>query len=507
MQLAKSTIEQNYLKQIHALESAIKTAVSDPIDYSALDDAQEKLDALATRYQHNKTIGNKTYKLYELQAFVHYYNGNHEEALDFIEQAIEIRGHKYERADRLLTMIQSNEAPAGTADAPSSKPSLTDADHDIIVAKAAISGAGFWAIALGIVGLLIALGLLFIGPSAIVFSIIIGMACAYFIVAGSFLVARSDDDTLKIFLLINVIISALFIWTIFPLFILITSAIALKRLTSFNGSYVHEIKQYDTILKQLHQYQNANSIFFYRSPLAVAIFTIITLGFYPLYWVYKHYALISKSTQDKTYPVLSTIFQLFTIYPLMVRIKHAAKQSGYTRFQHAGWAAAGYIILLIFSNAANKAATNSTEQVFAYVVTVLLLSSGTAAIMAVVQRAANASNLEKLGKSHVFRTAYVGEVIMIIIGVIIAILAIVLSFYNATVPAPSTVSPEKQNIYNRIESLRSQYDACSADLTSREGSVDTSNSYEVDTYNSDWQACENTRLELNSNVDAYNAAL
>lgn len=223
--------------------------------------------------------------------------------------------------------------------------------------------------------------------------------------------------------------------------------------------------------------------------------------------MYKHYALISKSTQDKTYPVLSTIFQLFTIYPLMVRIKHAAKQSGYTRFQHAGWAAAGYIILLIFSNAANKAATNSTEQVFAYVVTVLLLSSGTAAIMAVVQRAANASNLEKLGKSHVFRTAYVGEVIMIIIGVIIAILAIVLSFYNATVPAPSTVSPEKQNIYNRIESLRSQYDACSADLTSREGSVDTSNSYEVDTYNSDWQACENTRLELNSNVDAYNAAL
>lgn len=65
-------------------------------------------------------------------------------------------------------------------EAPSSKPSLTDADHDVIVAKAAISGAGFWAIALGIVGLLISLGLLFIGSYIVIFSIFIGMACALF---------------------------------------------------------------------------------------------------------------------------------------------------------------------------------------------------------------------------------------------------------------------------------------------------------------------------------------
>lgn len=143
MQLAKSTVEQNYLKQIHVLEEAIKAATHSPIDYGALDSAQEKLDTLASRYQHNDTIGSGAYRLYELQAILHYYNGNSDEALDFIEQAIEIRGKKYERATRLLNMIQSNSTPATESNTPTSKPTISGADRDILAAKSSITSAGF----------------------------------------------------------------------------------------------------------------------------------------------------------------------------------------------------------------------------------------------------------------------------------------------------------------------------------------------------------------------------
>lgn len=507
MQLAKSTVEQNYLKQIRTLEEAIKNAISGPVDHNALDAAQEKLDTLAARYQHNDTIGSGAYRLYELQAILHYYNGNHDEALDFIEQAIEVRGKKYERATRLIDTIQSGASTEPVSSASTIKPTISEVDRDILAAKSSITSAGLWSLVIGIVGTLTALGILFTGPAAIPFALFIGLVCIYFTVAGSLLTTNNDDRVLKGLLITNIVVSTLLIWTILPILVLVTSAVALKRLATFKGAYTNSLQQYDKVLHKVRMYQNTHSVFFYRSPLVVALFTVITFGFYTIYWVYKHYALIGKSTQEKTYPVLSAIFQVFTIYPLMLRIKHAATHHHYTKFAHAGWAAAGFIVLLVFSNAANRVTTDTVEQVLTYAIVVFLLSCGIAAIMSVVQRAANASNVAKLGKSHTFRTAYAGEVVMIIIGVIITIIAVGLSFYNAIVPEPDVLSPEEKSMYSRIESLRGQYNSCSDVLTNWSNTIDTSNSYEVDRYNSDWQTCENTRLELNSLVDTYNASI
>jgi hypothetical protein len=145
--------------------------------------------------------------------------------------------------------------------------------------------------------------------------------------------------------------------------------------------------------------------------------------------------------------------------------------------------------------------------VVAYVVIVLLLAIGSSVVMAVVQRAANASNVAKLGKQHHFRTAYVGEVIIIVLGVIISIAAVGLSFYNASTPTSSELSPEEQSMYLRIEALRAQYSSCSDTLTNWNNTIDTTSASEVDNYNSAWQSCENTRLELNNLVDTYNKSI
>lgn len=66
---------------------------------------QKRLDTLAEKYQYNEEIGTARYKLYELQAFVHYFNGDTAEALDFIDQAIETHGGVYERAEKLRNQL------------------------------------------------------------------------------------------------------------------------------------------------------------------------------------------------------------------------------------------------------------------------------------------------------------------------------------------------------------------------------------------------------------------
>jgi tetratricopeptide (TPR) repeat protein len=299
MQLAKSTVEQTFLRQVHALDDAINDALGTQIDYEALDAAQKKLDVLATRYQHSDTIGSSAYRLYELQALLHYYNGNLDDALDFIEQAIEVRGKKYERATRLLEMIQSSDELVAGVNTTVGKPAVSQADREVLTAKSSISSAGFWSLAIGILGTLVALMLMFVGPSLLPFSVILGAACVYFTVAGSLLTTRRDDGVLKGLLITNLVVSGLFVWTLLPIFILVTSAFALHYLVKLKGAFEQRVQAHDEILDHARAYQDAQSVFFHRSPIAVAIYTVITLGFYPLYWVYKHYALIRTSTQEK----------------------------------------------------------------------------------------------------------------------------------------------------------------------------------------------------------------
>lgn len=101
MQLPQSKASQAYLEQIKNVEANLKEATAGDRDKALLALIQKRLDSLAEKYQYNEEIGNARYKLYELQAFVHYFNGFDDDALDFINQAIEMRGSSYERAEKL----------------------------------------------------------------------------------------------------------------------------------------------------------------------------------------------------------------------------------------------------------------------------------------------------------------------------------------------------------------------------------------------------------------------
>lgn len=68
----------------------------------------------------------------------------------------------------------------------------------------------------------------------------------------------------------------------------------------------------------------------------------------------------------------------------------------------------------------------------------------------------------------------------------------------------STSSSRVDDAYKRMEALRSQYNTCSSELESRYNTLNEYSEYEVNSYNNDYDDCENTRLRLNSTVDEYN---
>lgn len=105
MQLPQSQARQKYIEQIKVVEANLKDATSGEKDKTLLAQVQKRLDSLADKYQFSEEIGTARYKLYELQALVHYFNGHDDDALDFINQAIETRGESYAKAEKLKKQL------------------------------------------------------------------------------------------------------------------------------------------------------------------------------------------------------------------------------------------------------------------------------------------------------------------------------------------------------------------------------------------------------------------
>ena len=110
MQLPNSKTRQTYIEQIKVVEANLKDATSREKDEALLALVQKRLDSLAEKYQYSDEIGTARYKLYELQALVHYFNGYDDDALDFINQAIDMRGETYAKAEKLKNQLSPGDS-------------------------------------------------------------------------------------------------------------------------------------------------------------------------------------------------------------------------------------------------------------------------------------------------------------------------------------------------------------------------------------------------------------
>lgn len=131
MQLPQSKARQTYIEQVKVIEANLKDATSGETNKSLLLLVQKRLDSLAEKYQFSEEIGTARYKLYELQALVHYFSGHDDDALDFINQAIETRGETYAKAEKLKKQLSLGDSYFSKTTNPDKMTKQQRRDHKI----------------------------------------------------------------------------------------------------------------------------------------------------------------------------------------------------------------------------------------------------------------------------------------------------------------------------------------------------------------------------------------
>lgn len=117
MDLPNAAHREKYVELVRELEGELKEATSnDSESHLSLRVIQKKLDTVANKYQNDDKIGSARYKLYELQAFVHYFDHEDEKALDFINHAVRLRGSTYQKAEKLKEALLSKQGANGTTE-------------------------------------------------------------------------------------------------------------------------------------------------------------------------------------------------------------------------------------------------------------------------------------------------------------------------------------------------------------------------------------------------------
>lgn len=83
-------------------------------DREALNRLQAKLDKIAEQYEHDESLGNSRYKLYQAQAMLSYRLGDNLKAQQLIEKSVNVRGESYELAEQMLKHLDNSSSPKPT---------------------------------------------------------------------------------------------------------------------------------------------------------------------------------------------------------------------------------------------------------------------------------------------------------------------------------------------------------------------------------------------------------
>jgi hypothetical protein len=74
--------------------------------------------------------------------------------------------------------------------------------------------------------------------------------------------------------------------------------------------------------------QKSPPVFFPVSTDKLVTMSIVTFGFYEVYWAYKNWQLIKSRDESKIQPIWRAIFLLLFFYPLINKVKTVANSNG-----------------------------------------------------------------------------------------------------------------------------------------------------------------------------------
>lgn len=224
--------------------------------------------------------------------------------------------------------------------------------------------------------------------------------------------------------------------------------------------------------------------YFTVSTARLILLGIPTLGFYNIYWAYKNWKAIEKfpTTNKKgkpipVHPALSAFFFPLTSYEMFSRVRNSMQGIEPERKVRAGL----YAWVLFFLN-------------------IVSLSSIPIIFM---QKHMNYIKVHAYGNKRVRKGTSWGEVVMTVLGMLY--MGAIISSYSSG--GSASLTADQLSKKEKMDNLTSQYNTCSSELLARKSSVDTSSSYSVNSYNSDYDSCEQVRLDQNAAVTEYNQSI
>ena len=91
-------------------------------------------------------------------------------------------------------------------------------------------------------------------------------------------------------------------------------------------------------------------LFLYISPIRLVLLSIVSMGIYEIYWIYRNWQFLKERHKMNIRPIARGIFGIFYCHSLLRRIRddpegRAIQAATYS----AGWLATGWVILIIIS--------------------------------------------------------------------------------------------------------------------------------------------------------------
>jgi hypothetical protein len=83
----------------------------------------------------------------------------------------------------------------------------------------------------------------------------------------------------------------------------------------------------------------------------VLVMSLVTLGFYQIYWFYRHWSLVRGRDRSDIMPVMRAIFAIFFVYQLFKRMREDGATYGVSESLAAGPLATAFILLQFTSRA------------------------------------------------------------------------------------------------------------------------------------------------------------
>jgi len=164
--------------------------------------------------------------------------------------------------------------------------------------------------------------------------------------------------------------------------------------------------------------------YFAISPKRLALFSILTLGIYEIYWFYKNWEAVKKFEEQKIYPFWRAIFAVFFCYGLFKKVLESAKSHTYEDSYSPGWLATAYILLLVVGNGLSKVESYDIGLNLIW----LIIAIATFIPLLSVQKAINFNNGKIKGDFELRKEFSGGEVVLIVVGTIWFLLVLLGTF-------------------------------------------------------------------------------